>query len=188
MSLTATARSIPGTLRQDVLIDGHHRLDHRRARRLGGDGTAPAPHELFPAALAACIPTTLVMYARTKDWELGEVMVDVDDDNRSTPRTFEIAIPLGGDLDDDAAANVSRTSRAPVRFAVRSRPASSSSSSSSAPSLRGNGRRVVSKKQIVPPIPEFIGLVADSGTRLYACKATVDMFGLTMDDFDAPSR
>jgi peroxiredoxin family protein len=35
----------------------------------------------------------------------------------------------------------------------------------------------------IPPIPEFIELVADSGTRLYACKATVDMFGLTMDDF-----
>jgi peroxiredoxin family protein len=35
----------------------------------------------------------------------------------------------------------------------------------------------------VPPIPEFIELVADSGARLYACKATVDMFGLTMDDF-----
>jgi peroxiredoxin family protein len=35
----------------------------------------------------------------------------------------------------------------------------------------------------VPPIPEFIELVADSGVRLYACKATVDMFGLTMDDF-----
>ena len=35
----------------------------------------------------------------------------------------------------------------------------------------------------IPPIPEFIELVADSGTRLYACKATVDMFGLSMDDF-----
>jgi peroxiredoxin family protein len=35
----------------------------------------------------------------------------------------------------------------------------------------------------IPPIPEFIELVADSGTRLYACKATVDMFGLTIDDF-----
>src|SRR6478672_1852470 len=35
----------------------------------------------------------------------------------------------------------------------------------------------------IPPIPEFIELVADSGTHLYACKATVDMFGLTMDDF-----
>lgn len=35
----------------------------------------------------------------------------------------------------------------------------------------------------IPPIPEFIELLGDSGARLYACKATVDMFGLTMDDF-----
>jgi peroxiredoxin family protein len=35
----------------------------------------------------------------------------------------------------------------------------------------------------IPPIPEFIELVADSGARLYACKASVDMFGLTMEDF-----
>jgi peroxiredoxin family protein len=35
----------------------------------------------------------------------------------------------------------------------------------------------------VPPIPEFIELVSDSGVRLYACKATVDMFDLTMEDF-----
>ena len=35
----------------------------------------------------------------------------------------------------------------------------------------------------IPPIPEFMELVADSGVRLYACKATVDMFGLTMEDF-----
>jgi peroxiredoxin family protein len=35
----------------------------------------------------------------------------------------------------------------------------------------------------IPPVPEFIELVGDSGARLYACKASVDMFGLTMDDF-----
>jgi peroxiredoxin family protein len=35
----------------------------------------------------------------------------------------------------------------------------------------------------MPPIPEFIELVADSGVHLYACKASVDMFGLTMEDF-----
>jgi len=35
----------------------------------------------------------------------------------------------------------------------------------------------------IPPIPEFIELVHDSGVQLYACKATVDMFGLTMEDF-----
>ncbi len=35
----------------------------------------------------------------------------------------------------------------------------------------------------MPPIPEFIELVGDSGVRLFACKASVDMFGLTMKDF-----
>ena len=35
----------------------------------------------------------------------------------------------------------------------------------------------------MPPIPEFIELVADSGAQLYACKASVDMFVLTMEDF-----
>ena len=35
----------------------------------------------------------------------------------------------------------------------------------------------------IPPIPEFIELVADSGVHLFACQATVDMFGLSMDDF-----
>jgi peroxiredoxin family protein len=35
----------------------------------------------------------------------------------------------------------------------------------------------------MPPIPEFIELVHDSGVTLYACRASVDMFGLTMADF-----
>jgi len=35
----------------------------------------------------------------------------------------------------------------------------------------------------IPPIPEFIEMISDSGGKLYACKASVDMFGLTMDDF-----
>ncbi len=35
----------------------------------------------------------------------------------------------------------------------------------------------------IPPIPEFIQLIADSGAKLYACKASVDMFGLKDEDF-----
>ena len=35
----------------------------------------------------------------------------------------------------------------------------------------------------IPPIPEFVELLHDSGVHLYACKATVDMFGLDLDDF-----
>jgi len=39
------------------------------------------------------------------------------------------------------------------------------------------------EKLDIPPVPEFIELISDSGVRLFACKASVDMFGLTMDDF-----
>jgi len=35
----------------------------------------------------------------------------------------------------------------------------------------------------IPPVDEFIEMIYDSGAKLYACKATVDMFHLTMDDF-----
>ncbi len=35
----------------------------------------------------------------------------------------------------------------------------------------------------IPPIPEFIEMIADAGCKLYACKATVDMFNLKMEDF-----
>lgn len=35
----------------------------------------------------------------------------------------------------------------------------------------------------IPPIDEFIEMIADTGAGLYACKASVDMFGLTPEDF-----
>ena len=35
----------------------------------------------------------------------------------------------------------------------------------------------------IPPVPEFVELIADSGAGLYACKASVDMFELTKEDF-----
>jgi peroxiredoxin family protein len=35
----------------------------------------------------------------------------------------------------------------------------------------------------IPSIPEFIEMLADSGAGLYACQASVDMFGLEKNDF-----
>ena len=119
MSLTATARSLSGTLRQEVVIDGRHRLITDEPERLGGEGSGPAPHELFPAALAACVSTTLTMYARTKGWDLDGVRVAVDYDNHSTPRRFEIAIEVHGDLDDAQVERLERVARScPLRRSI----------------------------------------------------------------------
>jgi peroxiredoxin family protein len=35
----------------------------------------------------------------------------------------------------------------------------------------------------IPPIPEFLEMIADTGAGLYGCKASVDLFGLGKDDF-----
>jgi peroxiredoxin family protein len=35
----------------------------------------------------------------------------------------------------------------------------------------------------IPSIPEFIEMIADTGAGMYACKASVDLFGLEKNDF-----
>ena len=39
------------------------------------------------------------------------------------------------------------------------------------------------EKLDIPPIPEFVEMIAESGAGLYGCKASVDLFGLSKDDF-----
>jgi putative redox protein len=119
MSLSATARSIPGTLRQEVVIDGRHRLITDQPEQHGGEGSGPSPHELFPAALAACVTVTLVQYGRTKGWDLGEVRVAVEYDHHATPRRFDVAVELGGDLTDAQLERLARVARAcPLRRSI----------------------------------------------------------------------
>jgi peroxiredoxin family protein len=35
----------------------------------------------------------------------------------------------------------------------------------------------------IPPVDEFIEMIGDTGAGMFACKASVDMFGLDKDDF-----
>ena len=35
----------------------------------------------------------------------------------------------------------------------------------------------------IPPVPEFVTMLHDAGAKLYACKASVEMFDLSMSDF-----
>ena len=121
MSLIATARAIPGTLRQEILVDGTHRLVTDQPEHLGGEGSAPSPHELLPAALAACVTVTLAMYGRTKGWDLGEVTVDVDYDHSSTPRVFSVDVRLTGELDEAQLERLEKVAAAcPVRRSIES--------------------------------------------------------------------
>ena len=54
------------------------------------------------------------------------------------------------------------------------------------PGMSALATHMMSKKMEqldIPPIHEFIEMIGDTGAGLYACKASVDMFGLTKDDF-----
>ena len=52
--------------------------------------------------------------------------------------------------------------------------------SAASPAVRARDHRCATAdgELDIPPIPEFMELIADSGAGLYACKASVDMFGL----------
>lgn len=39
------------------------------------------------------------------------------------------------------------------------------------------------EKLDIPSIPEFVEMIADTGAGLYACQASVDLFGLEKNDF-----
>ncbi len=54
------------------------------------------------------------------------------------------------------------------------------------PGMSGMATKMMARKLEkldIPPVPEFVELIADSGAGIYGCKATVDMFGLEDKDF-----
>jgi peroxiredoxin family protein len=54
------------------------------------------------------------------------------------------------------------------------------------PGMSAVATHMMEKKMLeidIPPIPEFLEMIADTGAGMYACKASVDMFELTKDDF-----
>jgi len=119
MSLKATSFSTPGSLRQEVVIDGRFRLATDQPARLGGTDGAPSPHELLPAAIAACVSTNILMYARTKGWELGAVETVVDYDPHATPRTCAIVVRVERRLDVLQLARLDKVvATCPVRRAL----------------------------------------------------------------------
>ena len=119
MSFTASARSIGGTMRHEVDVNGRHTIITDEPESLGGADTGPAPHELLPATLASCISTMIVLYAQRKGWEIGDVRVDVDYDHESEPRRFAVEVHLPGGLTDDQLARLRRVAdTCPVRRAL----------------------------------------------------------------------
>jgi putative redox protein len=116
---TATARSIDGALRHEVDVNGRHTIVTDEPERLGGTDTAPAPHELMAAMLAACASTMIVLYAQKRDWHLGDVQVEVHYDADVTPRQVSMTVHLPHGLTDEQVERLRRVAKTcPARRAL----------------------------------------------------------------------
>jgi peroxiredoxin family protein len=54
------------------------------------------------------------------------------------------------------------------------------------PGMTAFATSLMRKKMVdleVPPVREYMQMLVDAGAKLYGCKMSVDMMGLTMDDF-----
>jgi len=87
----------------DVEIDGEHTLVIDEPLDSGGANAGPSPTRTVAAALAACTAITVEMYAGRKDWELGDVEVEVEMayDDKGTPSTFDLTLKVPEPLDQE---------------------------------------------------------------------------------------
>jgi putative redox protein len=117
--MKATARTAPGGFRTEIDVNGRHVLVTDEPVGLGGGDAGPAPHELLPAAVAACVATMIAMYARTKHWDVAPLQVDVDYDTDATPRRVAIDVHLPETLTDAQLARLRRVAETcPIRRAL----------------------------------------------------------------------
>ena len=86
------------------LTAGHHTLIADEPTDKGGADTGPEPTQLLAMSLAACTAITIEMYADRKEWDVGNLTVDVDYDvePKGTSR-FHVVIQIPTDLSDDQA-------------------------------------------------------------------------------------
>jgi putative redox protein len=78
-----------------VEIEGGHTLLIDEPPASGGADEGPSPTKVLAASLAACTAITLEMYADRKEWDVGEVEVEVEMDfTGAVPTDFTVTLHL----------------------------------------------------------------------------------------------
>ena len=103
--------------RHSLNIDNHG-LFTDLPKSLGGDDSAPSPHDYFDAALASCKALTVKLYAQKKDIPLTGVTVEVTHDAAEEQKgkyTLNVKLTLKGVLTDEQRDELHRVAdRCPV--------------------------------------------------------------------------
>ena len=86
----------------EVVIDDRHRLVVDEPESSGGHDAGPSPTRVLAASLAACTAVTVEMYAARKEWEVGELAVEVEMEYEGpVPSEFTVTLRLPGSLSSE---------------------------------------------------------------------------------------
>ncbi|MCS2610642.1 OsmC family protein [Halomonas dongshanensis] len=92
-----------GGYRQRVQVPGREEFFVDVPKALGGEGSAPDPHDYFDAAIASCKAITVQMYAARKGWPLERVEVAISRDDSQEPQghyRLDVVLTLHGIEDE----------------------------------------------------------------------------------------
>ena len=101
-------KSDSGLYRQTIRIH-QHTVFADVTKDLGGDDSAPDPHDYYDAALAACKAITVMMYAKRKQLPLDYIDIVISRDNsREAQGTYvlNVQLTLLGKLSDEQKAQL----------------------------------------------------------------------------------
>lgn len=107
-----------GKLRHSIDVEDFSALFTDVPANLGGEGSAPDPHDYFDLSLGACKALTIFLYARHKQLPLEKLTVTVSrDDSQERKGLYQLSVTLApeGDLrDEDKAKLVEIGERCPI--------------------------------------------------------------------------
>ena len=101
-------KSDSGIYRQTLRIQ-QHTIFADVAQDLGGDNSAPDPHDYYDAALASCKAITVMMYAKRKQLPLDYIDIEITRDNSAEAQgvyVLNVQLKLLGKLTDEQKAQL----------------------------------------------------------------------------------
>ncbi|WP_249975626.1 OsmC family protein [Vreelandella olivaria] len=105
--------------RQRIEVEGIEDLYADVSPIVGGEGSAPDPHDYFDIALGTCKAVTVQMYAKRKQWPLEGITVKVqrdDSQERKGVYQLEVTLTLHGIDDPEQRARLEEIShRCPIQ-------------------------------------------------------------------------